>query len=119
MHHFHFQNLGDSEETRMFLTRCVLRLVYLWKNIRIGMSPHCTVPTILQIIVRIMATSIQWFSIMHISTKHICIQVLRQLERPVLTLSIIIIEVNALLNHSQTNTMFIIINLQIFIRNSG
>ena len=103
----------------MIVASCIFRLVYLRKNIRISMSPHSTIPTILQIIVRIMTSSIQRFTIMHISTEHIGIQILCQLKRPILTFSIIIIEVNTLLDNTQTNTMFIVINLQIFIRHSG
>ena len=71
MHHFNFQNLCYSEKAGMLVTSCIFRLVYLRKNIRISMSPHSTIPTILQIIVRIMTSSIQRFTIMHISTEHI------------------------------------------------
>ena len=56
---------------------------------------------------------------MHISTEHIRIQILYQLERPVLPLSVIVIKINALLDNPQTDSITIIINDQIFIRNAG
>ena len=82
------------------------------------MSPHRTIPTVLHIIIGIMATSIQWLGIVHISTEHISIKILRQLKGPVLAFAIIIIKINTLLNNAQTNTMVIVIRFQIFIGNA-
>ena len=66
-----------------------------------------------------MATPIQWFGIVHISAKHIRVQILYQLERPVFPFTVIIIKINALLDNSQTDAMIVIIHFQVFIRNAG
>ena len=119
MHYFHFQYFRNTEQGWMSITGSILRLIYLWKNIRIHMCPHRTVPTILHIIIGIIGTTVQRFGIMHISTEHIRIQILYQLERPILPLSVIIIKINALLDNPQTDSITIIVNVQIFIRNAG
>ena len=103
----------------MCIPGSILRLVYLRENIRIHMRPHGAVPTVLHIIVRIMRTSVQGFAVMHISTEHICVQILYQLKRPVLPFSEIIIKINTLLNNAQTDSITIVVNNQVIIRDSG
>ena len=82
------------------------------------MCPHGTVPAILHIIVRVMRTSVQRFGIVHIAGEHIRVQILYQLERPVLAFTEIVVKVNTLLDNSQTDAEAIIINHQILIRNT-
>ena len=83
------------------------------------MCPHRAVPTVLHIIVGVVRTTVQRFGIMHISAEHIRIQILRQLERPVLAFPIIVVKINTLLDNSQTDSITVIINNQVIIRNAG
>ena len=118
VHDFHFQHFGNAEQGRFRITGGILRLVDLWKDIRIHMCPHGAVPAILHIIIRVMRTSVQGFAVVHITGEHIRVQILYQLERPVLAFTEIIVKVNALLDNPQTNTEAIVVNQQIIVRNS-
>ena len=83
------------------------------------MCPHGTVPTVLHIIVRVVRTAVQWFGIMHISAEHIRIQILYQLERPVLSFSEVVIKVNALLDNPYADSIAVVINNQVVVRDAG
>ena len=119
MHCFHLYYFRDPEQSRMCIPGSILRLVYLRKNIRIHVYPHSAIPAILHIIVGIVRAPVQRFAVMHIPTEHIRVEVLYQLERPVFSLSEVVIKINALLNDSQTNSITIVVNNQVFIRNAG
>ena len=60
----------------------------------------------------------RWFAVVHITGEHIRVQILYQLERPVLAFTEIIVKVDALLDNPQTNTEAIVVNQQIIVRNS-
>ena len=83
------------------------------------MCPHGTVPTVLHIIVGVVRTAVQWFAVMHIATEHIRIEVLYQLERPVLSFSEVVIKVNALLDNPYADSIAVVINNQVVVRDAG
>ena len=56
---------------------------------------------------------------MHVTAEHIGIQILGQLKRPVLPLSVVVIEIDALLDDSKTDAMFVIVGLQVLVRHTG
>ena len=66
-----------------------------------------------------MRAPVQRFAVMHIPTEHIRVQILYQLERPVLSFSVVVIKINTLLNNSQTDSIAIVINNQVIIRDTG
>lgn len=58
-------------------------------------------PAVLQVVIGVVAAALQRFGIVHIAREHIGIEVLRHLERPVLALAEIVVEINPLLNDLQ------------------
>lgn len=56
---------------------------------------------------------------MHVTAEHVGIQILGQLKRPVLPLSVVVIEIDALLDDSKTDAMFVIVGLQVLVRHAG
>src|SRR5699024_1122411 len=103
----------------MCISGSILRLIYLWENIRIHVCPHGAIPAVLHIIIGIMRAAVQRFAVMHIPTEHVRVQILYQMERPVLTFSVVVIKINTMLNNSQTDSIAIVINNQVIIRDTG
>ena len=64
-----------------------------------------------------MAATLQRFGIVHIAREHIRIEVLRHLERPVLALAEIVVEINPLLNDLQAVSEAVVVGLEIPVRN--
>ena len=95
----------------MCISGSILRLIYLWENIRIHVCPHGAIPAVLHIIIGIMRAPVQRFAVMHIPTEHVRVQILYQLERPVLSFSVVVIKINTLLNNSQTDSIAIVIRI--------
>ena len=119
VHDLHFQNLRYCVDFRVIDTGRVFQFIYLRKDIGIGISPVRSVPSVLQVIIGIAASTVMGFIIVHIPAEHICIQILHNLVRPVLSLSEIIIKIDSLLNDSQRNTQIIEIDSHILIGDSG
>ena len=99
MHDLYFQYFSDRIESRIFITGMIFRLLYLRHDISIRIIPHRAIPAILQIIDRISQSGVEGFKIMHITGKHIRVQILHRLEMPVLATPPIIIKINPHLDY--------------------
>ena len=88
MHDLYFQYFSDRIESRIFITGMIFRLLYLRHDISIRIIPHRTIPAILQIIDRIPQSCVEGFKIMHITGKHIRIQILHRLATPPIIIKI-------------------------------
>ena len=112
-----FEYLRNGIERRHLLACRLLQPVNLGHDVGIGKLPHGAVPTVLQVVIGVVAAALQRFGIVHIAREHIRIEVLRHLERPVLALAEIVVEINPLLYDLQAVSEAVVVGLEILIRN--
>ena len=112
-----FEYLRYGIERRHLLACRLFQPVNLGHDVGIGKLPHGAVPTVLQVVIGVMAATLQRFGIVHIAREHIRIEVLRHLERPVLALAEIVVEINPLLNDLQAVSEAVVVGLEIPVRN--
>ena len=110
---------GDPVERRIILFCQVLGFLYLRHDIPVGIFPKRAVPSVLHVVGCVRTAFVKRVEVVHITGKHIGTQVLHDLERPVFTTTPVVIEVNALLNNSQRNPVFIELLLLRLVRETG
>ena len=93
LHGQHLEYLRNGIEGRHQLSGGLLQPVDFGHHIRVGELPHGAVPAVLQVIVGVVAPALQGFRVVHVARKHVRIEILRELERPVLALAEIVIEI--------------------------
>ena len=120
LHGQHLEYLRNGIEGRHQLSGGLLQPVDFGHHIRVGELPHGAVPAVLQVIVGVVAPALQGFRVVHVARKHVRIEILRELERPVLALAEIVIEIAPpLLDNAQTVSQTVVVGFQLAVGNAG
>ena len=119
LHGQHLEYLRNGIEGRHQLSGGLLQPVDFGHHIGVGELPHGAVPAVLQVIVGVVAPALQGFRVVHVARKHVRIEILRELERPVLALAEIVIEIDPLLDNAQTVSQAVVVGFQLAVRNAG
>ena len=119
VHDEHLENLRNGVERGLLLRRGLLQPVDFRHDVGVGELPHGAVPAILQVVVRIVAPALQRLGVVHVAREHVRIEVLNHLERPVLALAVVVVEIDALLDDAQAVAQSVVVGLQFLVRDAG